>query len=288
MKYEAIMAQSSIFSVRKMCIALGLREANYYKWKCQRDKKIIKKLAELIVVKQIEDIFLESKNTYGYRKIFEVLKKLNIEISQYKVRRIMRENGLYPITITKYKPYRNGKTNSQFSENIVARQFKIEEYNKIWAGDITYIRTKLGWVYLAVVIDLCNREIVGYQISKTIDTELVKSALGNAIAKTGKAENLIFHSDRGCQYTSAGYRKMLEENNIISSMSRPGCPCDNSPVESLFATMKKELIYRKNYDRIEEVENDIFEYIEIFYNRKRIHSTLGYMSPVEYRLNNCA
>lgn len=284
MKYEAIMELSSVFSVRKMCKALGLREGNYYKWKYQRDKRLNKKSTELVLIKQIEDIFIESKKTYGYRKIHKVLTKNSMSISIYSIRRIMRENGLYPITITKYKPYRNVKTNGHYSKNIVERNFKTATMNKVWVGDITYIRTNLGWAYLAIVMDLHNREIVGYSLSKSIDTELVKRALGNALAGKAEIENLIFHSDRGCQYTSSSYRKMLESHNITSSMSRPGCPYDNSPAESFFATIKKELIYRKNYVRIEDVENDVFEYIELFYNRKRIHSMLDYMSPVEYRL----
>ena len=151
-------------------------------------------------------------------------------------------------------------------------------------GDITYIKTELGWVYLAAVIDLYNREVIGYAISKNVDTELVKQALGNAIGRQGVKEGLLFHSDRGCQYASKGYEKMLEENGIKGSMSRPGCPYDNSCMESFFATLKKERIYRRSYGTMEEVRRDLFRYIELFYNRKRLHSVLGYMSPVEYRL----
>ena len=150
----------------------------------------------------------------------------------------------------------------------------------------TYIKTTLGWVYLAVVIDLYNREIIGYATSKKINTELVKKALANAIAKHGTGENLLFHSDRGIQYASKGFRKMLEDNNITGSMSRPGCPYDNACVESFFATLKKERIYRRNYDTLEQVRSDLFKYIELFYNRKRMHSVLGYMSPVEYRMKH--
>ena len=129
-----------------------------------------------------------------------------------------------------------------------------------------------------------NREVIGYALSKSIDTELVKKALGNAIGRQGVKEGLLFHSDRGSQYASKGYEKMLKENGIKGSMSRPGCPYDNSCMESFFATLKKERVYRRNYDTMEEIRQDMFRYIELFYNRKRLHSVLGYMSPVEYRL----
>ena len=160
--------------------------------------------------------------------------------------------------------------------------------NKVWAGDITYIATNLGWVYLAVVLDLKNKEAIGYEISKNIDSELSMSALGNAIALRGKHKDLIFHSDRGSQYSSKKYKAMLEKNGIVGSMSASGCPYDNSCMESFFASLKKELNYRKKYATIDDVKTDVFRYIELFYNRKRLHSSLGYMSPVEYRLKNCS
>jgi len=139
-------------------------------------------------------------------------------------------------------------------------------------------------VYLAVVIDLYNREIIGYSLSKSIDSELVKRALSNAIVNQrpdyGKT---IFHSDRGIQYSSKSYQRMLNDNGIIGSMSKGGCPYDNACVESFFSTAKRECIYRKEYDTMEEVKRDLFDYIELFHNRKRMHRTLGYRSPVEYR-----
>ena len=150
------------------------------------------------------------------------------------------------------------------------------------ARDITYVRTNKGWVYLAVVIDLYNREVVGYETGSTIDTKLVKRALSHALAKGIRPR--LFHSDRGSQYSGESFKRMLEENSIQASQSQGGCPYDNACVESFFATAKKELIFRKQYDKMEDVEADIYDYIENFYNRKRLHSYFGYMSPVEYRL----
>ena len=210
-------------------------------------------------------------------------------ISEYKIRRIMRENGLYPVTTVKYKPTKKGKTTGNYFENVVNRNFRPERLNEIWAGDITYIKTCLGWVYLAIVMDLYNREVIGYAVSKAIYTELVKRALSNALVNTGGGgNNTIFHSDRGIQYSRKSYQDMLAKYGIKGSMSRPGCPYDNACAENFFSTAKRECIYRKDYVTMEEVKTDLFIYIELFYNRKRMHKSLGYMSPVEYRLTQTA
>ncbi len=286
MKYEAINSHSSTFSVRKMCKALELHPSSYYRWKRTEQKRKSKMKEELELVRQVEKVFKDSDKTYGYRAMQRALYSEGVVISEYKVRRIMRENGLYPEIGTKYKPVHNGKIDGKYYKNLLQQNFKTEKKNQVWVGDITYIKTQIGWVYLAAVMDLYNREVIGYSISKKIDTELVKQALSNAIARQGKEQGLIFHSDRGCQYSSKGYHKMLEEHDITGSMSRPGCPYDNSCMESFFATLKKERIYRSEYIAMQDVKKDMFRYIELFYNRKRLHSVLGYMSPVSYRLEN--
>ena len=197
----------------------------------------------------------------------------------------MRENGFYSISNKKTKPKQGRRrAGEKYSPNLVKRKFTTSDFGEIWVGDITYIPTNIGWVYLSVVMDLYNREIIGYHVSKEINTELVISALENAKAKSGTYEDLIFHSDRGCQYSSRRYQNKLEEEGIKSSMSAPGCPYDNSCVESFFAGMKKECLNRRQYATIEDVKQEVFKYIELFYNRKRLHSKLGYMSPVEFRL----
>lgn len=283
MKYEAILAFSQDHSVKRMCEVLGLDARNYYRWKSYQKNRKDREIEYQKLVARIEKVFESSDRTYGYRAISKELEAQGETISIYKIRKIMRENGFYPETRTKYRPYRNGKTDGRYKPNIVRQQFHQDAPNQVWAGDITYIRTNVGWVYLAVVIDLFNREVIGYSISKKINAELARNALGNAIAHYGVSDGLIFHSDRGSQYSSKSYEKMLEQNRITGSMSRPGCPYDNSCVESFFATLKKERIYRKNYDTIDDVRIDLFQYIELFYNRRRRHSALGYLSPVMYR-----
>ena len=284
MKCEAIYIHSPDYPVRKMCKALGVHENQYYRWIKATEKRRKRREAEQYLVDAVVKRFEASNKVYGCRKLWrEVLK--TIPVSEWKVRKIMRENGLYSVCCKKYRPglYRS-RSGDIYSDHLVKRQFQTDAFGKIWAGDITYIPTSIGWVYLAVVMDLFNREIIGYQISKEINTELVIRAIENAKARSPRCRDLIFHSDRGSQYCSKRYQKNLELSDIKSSMSAPGCPYDNSCVESFFAGLKKECIRRKKYDTIEEVRSDLFKYIEIFYNRKRLHSTLGYMSPVEYRL----
>ena len=213
------------------------------------------------------------------------LQERGMWISEWVIRRVMRENGMYPRTTRKFRPGHKGNSDGRFYENMIEQDFSCESMNKKWVGDITYLRTNQGWIYLAAVMDLYNREIIGYAISKKCDTELVCRALRNAVARRGNSrEGLIFHSDRGCQYSSKKYQKLLDEYRITGSMSKAGCPYDNSCMESFYASLKKEYIRRKEYATLEAIRADLFYYIELFYNRKRLHASLGYMSPIAYRL----
>jgi transposase InsO family protein len=286
MKYEAIRENSNRFTVGMMCKVLDVRRSNYYRWLRNRMKRKEVADRENREIEVIEEIHRESDEIYGYRAIAREMKERGMEISEYRVRRLMRENGIYAKIAIRKKPYGKSSTDGRYHDNKVKQKFNPDRKNRIWAGDITYIRTNVGWVYLSVVMDLYNREIIGYDVSRKIDTELAMRALGNAIGRRGRDDGLIFHSDRGSQYASKGYHQMLERNGIEGSMSRGGCPYDNSCVESFFASLKKEKIYRKKYDTIEDVKKDMFWYIEIFYNRKRRHSSLGYKTPVEYRMMN--
>ena len=228
MKYEAISRLKREFPVVRMCETLGVRSQNYYRWVRQETKSKERHIKELTIINKIEQIFNDSDKTYGYRAIKKEIEEKGISLREYKDRKIMRENGFYPETTTKYKPSHNGKTEGKYYGNRLKQKFKTNKPNQIWVGDITYIKTSIGWVYLAVVMDLFNREVIGYAIGKKINTELVKQALGNAIARRGTGDNLIFNSDRGSQYSSKSYQEMFKGNGISGSMSRPGCPYDNA------------------------------------------------------------
>jgi transposase InsO family protein len=269
-----------------MCNVLGVKERGYYQWHSQQEKRLLKRQREAHLVQAVYNAFIENKKVFGSRRIKRYLEEQGINISEWKVRRIMRENGLYSCIQKKYKPYKvTKKKDLRYPDNLLNQEFKTEFENEVWVSDITYIKTKLGWVYLAVVMDLYNREIIGYSVSKNIDTELVLRATSNAIGKNPQGlQGTVFHSDRGTQYASKGLKTLLEFEGMTQSMSKPGCPYDNSCVESFFASLKKECIYRKEYKHIDEVKKDLFEYIELFYNRKRLHSFLGYKSPVTFKL----
>ena len=285
MKCEAIYAHSSEHSVRKMCRALELCESSYYQWMKGEKGRQKRREAEQTLIEKVKKVFEDNHRVYGCRRLRKALEEKGIELSEWKVRRIMRENGIYPETMNTYNPGRSGTSDGKYYENEIEQDFKSSKPNQKWAGDITYLKTVLGWVYLSAVIDLYNREVIGYAVSRVMDSDLTCRALGSALIRRGKSrEELIFHSDRGCQYSSKRYQKMLADNHIKGSMSKAGCPYDNSCMESFFASLKKECFNRRKYATIDDVERDLFYYIEIFYNRKRLHSSLGYMSPVAYRM----
>lgn len=288
MKYEAIHKLTSFHSARKMCKVLKVNERGYYQWLRQEKRRNERIKAEIGLVQQVAWIFHESKETYGSSKIHRQLMNQDLPISEWKVRQIMRRNGFYSVVKKKYRAYSYKKLNTRYEEDLLRQNFTVEEPNRVWVSDITYIKTTLGWHYLACVMDLYNREVIGYSTSKNIDTELVKRALGNAIAKYPEVEGTVFHSDRGSQYASAGLKNVLEAHGMRQSMSRSGCPYDNSCMESFFACLKKECIYRRQYFSPSDVEKDLFQYIELFYNRKRMHSFLDYLSPVSYRIQKQA
>ena len=288
MKYEAIRRYSQEFEVGKMCRVLDLTRGGYTQWWKREKRREANRLEDQEILDRMSEIFKKSRKTYGYRRMWREMQEEGFEITEHKVRKMMKSNGIYPITRNKYKPGQKGKKTGQYFENIVAQEFMPKGFNEVWVGDITYIKTKLGWVYMAIVMDLYNREIIGYSISKNIDTELAKRALSNAMGRQGSGNGTIFHSDRGAQYCSKGFQAMLLKHGFVGSMSKSGCPYDNACAESFFSTAKKECIYRKEYATLEEVKADLFDYIEVFYNRKRMHKTLGYKSPVTFRLQKSA
>ena len=285
MKYEAIHSYSPHHSVEKMCKVLGLKSTAYHQWNRRRKLRADRERAKAELVRQVRRVFEECRSVYGYRKMRRELTSRGVALSEYKVRHIMRSGGMYPITTRRFRPARGAKASGRFHENRLRQDFATDAPNKTWVGDITYIKTNVGWVYLATVIDLFNREVVGYSTSKQIGTELVKQALSNALARKGSSDQkTVFHSDRGTQYASRGFQTMLAKNGIEGSMSRGGCPYDNAVAESFFSIAKRECIHHKTYRDFEEVRRDLFSYIELFYNRKRMHSSLGYRTPVEYRM----
>jgi transposase InsO family protein len=227
-------------------------------------------------------IFNESRKTYGTRRIQRALANEGIIISRRRIKQLMNEQGLIVKTKKKFKVTTDSKHSLPISDNLLERHFDPAQPNQTYAGDITYISTDEGWLYLAVVIDLFSRQVVGFAMDKHMRAELVNNALIKAIWKRKPSRGLLWHTDRGSQYASDSHRALLKEHGIIHSMSRKGNCWDNAVSESFFHTLKVELIHQVKFKTREEAKQAIFEYIEVFYNRVRMHSANNYLSPVEF------
>ncbi|WP_299095806.1 IS3 family transposase, partial [uncultured Metabacillus sp.] len=279
-KYEFILENSSHYRVEKMCSVLGISKSGYYKW-LKRPKSDRQKHHEKLS-KKILQTHLEYKQRYGSVKIAKTLKKRGVKVSERTVSRIMTKNNWKSCTVKKYKATTNSKHQHPVSENVLDRQFKASKPNQSWVTDITYIPTNEGWLYLATVMDLYSRKIVGWAMDKTMTKELVIAALKVAYKRQRPGKGIIHHSDRGVQYASSEYQKLLKQYHMTSSMSRKGNCYDNACIESFHGILKRELVYQTKYKTRKEARESLFEYIEFFYNSKRIHSTLNYLTPNEF------
>jgi len=263
-----------------MCYYLRVSHSSYYVWRNSTKINLQKENEEL--TEMIKEIFAESRQTYGTRRIKQKLTKLGKRISRRRIARLMKKAQLYCKTKRKFKVTTNSKHNHAISPNLLKRQFNVSQPDQYWVGDITYIPTRNGWLYLATVIDLYSRKIVGWSMSNRMHAKLVNDALLMAVWKRKPAKGLIWHTDRGSQYASNSHRKLLKQHGIIQSMSRKGDCWDNAVAESFFHTLKTELVNHQEFKNREEAKNAIFEYIEVFYNRIRIHSANDYVSPVDF------
>jgi len=230
----------------------------------------------------IKQSWLESGCVYGYRKVYSDLRELGETCGISRVERLMHQNKLKSQTGYKKKRYIKGNLPSFIAPNILQRQFEVEQPNQSWVTDITYIRTYEGWLYLAVVLDLFSRQIIGWSMHSRMETELVMRALLTAVWKRKPDSEVVVHSDQGSQYTSYEWQDFLKENNLKISMSRRGNCHDNAVAESFFQLLKRERIKRKIYPTRDLAKQDIFDYIEMFYNPVRKHGNNGMLSPVEY------
>lgn len=263
-----------------MCKVLEVSRSDYYAW-CERPpSNRSKKRDEL--VKQIRKTHKESRELYGSPKITRMLRNQGIIVSERTVSRLMTQHQIRSRTVRKYKATTNSKHQLPVHDNVLNRQFTATKPNEKWVTDITYVQTGEGWLYLASVMDLYSRRIVGWKASDRMTKELVLEALANAVQVSKPTPGLLHHSDRGSQYASLDYQAELEKLEMIGSMSRKGNCYDNACIESFHGILKRELIYLNRFKTRAEALHALFEYIEVFYNRKRIHSTIGYLSPIEY------
>jgi putative transposase len=272
-------------SIKCSCRALRVSRSGYYAW-IKRPESERKKQND-ILTSEMKKIHEESRRTYGLPRIKEKLKSLGKSCGKERIRTLMKKAGISGLNKRRFKIK---TTDSNHSSPIAERVFKTEQpvthpekKNSVWASDITYVPTDEGFLFLAMYLDLFTRKLVGFATDEHMRTELILSALDMALGRQNLIHGeLVNHSDRGSQYASEAYRMKLESLGVTASMSRKGNCYDNAFAESFFATLKKELIYRNHYKTKEEAKKAVFEYIEVWYNRQRIHSSIGYMTPVQF------
>lgn len=263
-----------------MCQVMEVSRSGYYAWLKRPESNRKRKNKELL--KKIRKIYKVSRGTYGSPRITRSLQKQGVTCGKNRVARLMRENGIAAKTKKKYKATTDSKHNYPVAVNILNQNFTVGRPNQVWVADITYIPTDEGWLYLAAIEDLFHRKIVGWAMDSTMTRRLVLDALKQAVGRHRPSAGLVHHSDRGSQYASHEYQQALKDYEMVSSMSRKGNCYDNACMESFFGTLKRELIYGNRFRTRAQARQAIFEYIEVFYNRIRLHSALGYMSPVEF------
>lgn len=282
MKYWFIDRYRSSHGVQRMCRVIGASRSGYYGWKRQPQSKRQKENEKILM--EIKESHKNSRRAYGSPRITEDIVEKGIKCSENRVARLMKVHGIIAKTKKKFKATTSSKHNLPVAENLLNQDFVAEKPNTVWVSDITYIWTLEGWLYLAVILDLYSRQVVGWAMSDRLTANFVIKALHQAIGRRNPVRGCIFHSDRGVQYASADFRDVLNSHGFIQSMSRKGNCYDNAVAESFFHTLKTEHVYDYRYETRAEAIQSVFEYIEMFYNRQRRHSAIGYRSPVSYEL----
>jgi transposase InsO family protein len=274
-----IQRYSKRFGVQRLCRLLGVSRSGYYAWHKRPPSKRARE--DRVLLALIRAAYRASHRIYGYRKVFARV-ETDIACGRDRVARLMRENGLRGKQKRRFVVTTQSRHNLPLAPNLLSQDFTASTIDQKWVADITYVRTRQGWLYLAAIEDLFSRFIVGWAMERTLSDLLTCKALQMALGRRQPVAGLIHHSDRGGQYASKNYRELLQKAGIEPSMSRRGNAYDNAPIESFFSRLKNEWIHGRKYRTRDEARRDIFEYIEVFYNRQRVHSALGYRSPLEF------
>lgn len=271
-----------MFPVNLMCRVLTVSRSGYYSWRTRPVSQ--REMANCELVKKIKAVHEDSRETYGSPRVYEELKAQGIYCSENRVARLMQTHDIRAKQVKRKKVTTKANEAHPVAPNLLNGDFTAEQPDEKWLADITYIPTAEGWLYLALIMDLFTRRIVGWSMAARMTSPLVETALKMALQQRQPPPGLLHHSDRGSQYTSKDYQELLDSNFIEVSMSGTGNCYDNAPIESLFGTLKTELVHHRSYRTREEAKTDIFFYIEAFYNRRRRHSALGYLSPLDFEL----
>jgi putative transposase len=280
MRFQFIKDHRDEFPVIRMCKVLDVSPSGYYAWRGRPPSK--REMANRALTEKIKEVFRGSDETYGSPRIYRVLRALGLMCSQNRVARLMRVEGLRAKQTRRFRATTKRNKSHRAAPNRLNRDFSAERPDQKWLADITYIPTGEGWLYLAVILDLFSRRIVGWAISNRMTSELTLTALHMAIQRRRPGPGLIHHSDQGSQYTDGGYQAVLRAHHSLPSMNGVGRCYDNAPVESFFGTLKSELVHHRLYHTRDEASSDVFYYVEGFYNRRRLHSSLGYLIPEAY------
>lgn len=277
MRYAFIDSHRHKWPVLVMCNVLEVSSSGYYAWRGRPESRRSREDREL--KKIIRVVFNESRQSYGGKRVVDELRDRGVRCGRRRATRLMKEEGMEPKKARRFRRTTIAEPEHEKAPNVLGREFKVEAPDTVWAGDITYLWTREGWLHLAVLLDLFSRRVVGWAVRPHLGQELAIAALDRALYERGCHEGLLHHSDRGCQYTSKDYRERLEKNGLTVSMSRKGDCWDNAVVESFFATLKVEL--GDSFSSRQAAHDALFDYIEVFYNRQRRHTSIGSISPVE-------
>ena len=281
MKFGFIAKHRGIWAVDWMCGALGVSRGGFYAWLTRPRSK--RSRSNDALGAKVRASFLASDRTYGARRVWHDVLAEGVSCGLHRIERLMRAQALRARPRRRRRPPDpGGRPDAAVAANVLDRAFQAPAPNRKWIADFTYIWTAEGWLYVAAVLDLFSRRVVGWSMSATMTAQLVADALVMAIWRRGKPDALLHHSDRGSQYTSEQFQRLMADNGVVCSMSRSGNVWDNAAMESFFSSLKTERTARKTYRTRDEARADVFDYIERFYNPKRRHSTIGYLSPMEF------
>lgn len=284
-RYQQVRTLQTEHSIALLCRLLGVSRSGYYDW-CGRTPSPRQK-EDARIMQELKKAFAQSRDTYGRPRLTHALRLRGEKCGQRRVGRLMRAAGLAARTRRRFRPRTTDSNHAQpIAPNRLREQVAPQQCNEVWVNDLTYVATAEGWLFLAVVLDLYSRRVVGWAFADTLATALPLAALQMALGQRRPARGLLHHSDRGCQYASAEYRAWLEKHGLLPSMSRVGNPYDNAAMESFFSTLKTECLHHYQLTTHAQARALVFDYIEVFYNRQRFHSALGYHSPVDYENKN--
>lgn len=286
MKFAFMAAEKASFPIRFMCRELGVSPSGFYA--SQERPESTRTVQDRELMGPIREAFQEGRRRYGSPRVHKALVLDGERVGRHRVARLMRENGIHVTVKRRFVRTTDSKHSDPIAPNVLDRKFKVAAPNTAWVTDITYIPTGEGWLYLAVMLDLYSRRVVGWAMDDNMERGLVLSMLNMAVKGRKPPRHVTHHSDRGSVYASGDYRRALAAHGITCSMSRTGNCWDNAVAESFFATLKKEFVNDEKFETRGEAKGKIFEWIEVFYNRKRLHSTLGYQSPECFEAGNQA